>query len=366
MKKAVIVGYGNMGSKYAEQLYNGQIKDLSLYGVLCRNQPGQQKIRESMPGVVVFPDENAMFEACGNFDALIITTPHKEHVRVVQKAQHAGLHVLCEKPLGITVKECEVLPYEPAACVNAMVFNWRAREIYRQVREYIHCGNLGCLTQVVWTANFWYRPAFYHHASAWRSSWGGEGGGLLINQCQHLLDMWNWLFGQPCEVSAQLGYGRYSDIGVDDKASLFFRHENGMWGVFVSSSGDSPGTNRLEIHGELGKLVAEDDRFLTIFRNEASTIQVAETSEEMYPKISCTEERREVKQAESEYTIILQNFADAMEGREEPLATIADGRRALENCNAAYLSDWRQKKTEIPCDAVAYDRELQKKIQEEL
>ena len=112
--------------------------------------------------------------------------------------------------------------------------------------------------------------------------------------------------------------------------------------------------------------MAEDDRFLTIFRNEASTIQVAETSEEMYPKISCTEERREVKQAESEYTIILQNFADAMEGREEPLATIADGRRALENCNAAYLSDWRQKKTEIPCDAAAYDRELQKKIQEEL
>jgi uncharacterized protein YaiE (UPF0345 family) len=138
--------------------------------------------------------------------------------------------------------------------------------------------------------------------------------------------MWNWLFGQPCEVSAQLGYGQYSDIKVDDKASLFFRHENGMWGAFISSSGDSPGTNRLEIHGELGRLVVEDDRFLTIYRNEDSTTQVSKTSEEMYAKIPYTAERREVAQAESEYTIMLRNFADAMEGRAKPLATLSDGK----------------------------------------
>lgn len=365
MKKAVIVGYGNMGSKYAGLIYGGKIRDLSLYGILCRNRQGQQEIRESMPGIVVFPDEDSMFEACGDYDALIITTPHKEHVRVVFKAQSAGLHVLCEKPLGITVKECAALSYANTECVNAMVFNWRARDIYRQVREAINSGILGRLTQVVWTANFWYRPAYYHHASAWRSNWSGEGGGLLINQCQHLLDMWNWLFGQPGEVSAQLGYGQYSDIDVDDKAVLFFGHENGMWGVFISSSGDSPGTNRLEIHGELGRLVVEDNQILTINRNEVSTTQVSKTSEEMYPKIPCAEERREVEQAENEYTVILQNFADAMEGREEPLATLADGRRALENCNAAYFSDWQQKKMRIPCDLEAYVMELQKKIQAE-
>lgn len=354
-----------MGSKYAEQIYSGKIKDLSLYGVLCRNAPGQQEIRESMPQAVIFPDEESLFAACGDFDAVIITTPHKEHVRVVRKAQQAGLHVLCEKPLGVTVKECEALTYDGEETVNAMVFNWRAREIYRQVYEQIRSGKLGRLTQVVWIANFWYRPAYYHHASAWRSSWGGEGGGLLINQCQHLLDMWNWLFGQPCEVSAQLGYGQYSDIRVDDKASLFFRYENGMWGTFISSSGDSPGTNRLEIHGELGRLVVEDNRYLTISENEASTTRVSETSQEMYPTISCTEERREVEQTENEYTTILQNFADAMEGRAQPLAGIADGRRALENCNAAYLSDWQRKAVEIPCDFQLYAAELQKKIQEE-
>ena len=365
MKKAVIVGYGNMGSKYAGEIYNGNIKDLSLYGILCRNQEGQRKIRENMPEVVIFPDEDSMFAAHENFDALIITTPHKEHVRVVRKAQQSGLHVLCEKPLGVTMKECEDLCFEKGERVNAMVFNWRAREIYRQIYAYIRDGKMGRLTQAVWVATFWDRPACYHRASGWRSSWGGEGGGLLINQCQHLLDMWNWLFGQPCEVSAQLGYGQYSDIKVDDKASLFFRHENGMWGAFISSSGDSPGTNRLEIHGELGRLVVEDDRFLTIYRNEDSTTQVSKTSEEMYAKIPYTAERREVAQAESEYTIMLRNFADAMEGRAKPLATLSDGKRALENCNAAYLSDWQQKKTTVPCDRETYNMELQKKIQEE-
>lgn len=366
MKKAVIVGYGNMGSKYAGQIYEGKIKDLSLYGILCRNIPGQKLIRENMPEAVIFTDEDSMFAAHEKFDALIITTPHKEHVRVVRKAQQAGLHVLCEKPLGVTIKECEDLCRENGESVSAMVFNWRAREIYRQVYAYIKEGKLGRLTQAVWTANFWYRPAYYHHASGWRSSWGGEGGGLLINQCQHLLDMWNWLFGQPCEVSAQLGYGQFSDIKVDDKASLFFRHENGMWGTFISSSGESPGTNRLEIHGELGKIVVEDNRFLTIFRNEISTSQVSKTSKEMYPKISYSEEHREVEQTESEYTVILQNFADAMEGRARPIATLDDGRRALENCNAAYLSDWQQRKEAIPCDGEVFHMELQKKIQEEL
>ena len=365
MKKAVIVGYGNMGGQYAEKIYNGKIKGLSLYGILCRNQPGQQKIRESMPEVTVFPNEESMFQARENFDALIITTPHKEHVRVVERAQQAGLHVLCEKPLGVTVEECEALSYEDTGTVNAMIFNWRAREVYRQVYEYIHSGKLGRLTQVIWVANFWYRPAYYHHASGWRSSWSGEGGGLLINQCQHLLDMWNWLFGQPCEVSARLGYGCYSDIDVDDKASLFFRHENGMWGTFLSSSGDSPGTNRLEILGEMGKLVVEDNRYFTIYKNEISTTEVSKTSQEMYPKIPYVEERREVEQTESEYTVILQNFIDAMEGREKPLAALCDGRRALENCNAAYLSDWQQKPLQIPCDCKAYDFELQKKIQAE-
>ncbi|MCM1182863.1 MAG: Gfo/Idh/MocA family oxidoreductase [Roseburia sp.] len=363
MKRAVIVGYGNMGSKYAARIHGGEAEGLSLYGIVCRNAAGQQEIRARMPEVAVFSDEDSMLAAAGQFDALIITTPHKEHVRVVRKAQQAGLHILCEKPLGITAKECEGLAQNAGGKVNAMVFNWRARDVWRQVYACLDGGKLGRIRQVLWTANFWYRPEFYHKASAWRSSWRGEGGGLLINQSQHLLDMWNWLFGQPCTVSAHIGYGAYSDIEVDDKVSLFFAHENGMWGSFYSSTGDSPGSNRLEIHGELGKLVVEDNQWITLYQNEDSTAHVSATSQEMYPKIPFTQERREVRQARDEYTAVLQNFADAMEGRAEPLATFLDGQRALETANAAYLSDWQQRTLAIPCDSEAYCRELEKRCE---
>ncbi|MCM1254109.1 MAG: Gfo/Idh/MocA family oxidoreductase [Clostridium sp.] len=362
MKKTVIVGYGNMGSKYAARIYNGEIRDLSLYGIVCRNAPGQQKIRESMPEVAIFPDEDSMFAECEKFDALIITTPHKEHVRVVKKAQQAGLHVLCEKPLGVTAKECREVTADMAASVCATIFNWRARDIYREVHDYLADGKLGRLHQVVWTANFWYRPECYHKASAWRSSWQGEGGGLLINQSQHLLDMWNWLFGQPCEVSAQIGYGQYNNIQVDDKVSLFFKHENGMWGTFISSTGDAPGTNRLEIHGEMGKLIVEDNKYISLYQNEASTVQVSKTSQDMYEKIPFREKKWEVEQKKDEYTVILQNFADAVEGREEPLATFLDGCKAIENTNAAYLSDWQHSAVTIPCNDEKYCQELEKRM----
>lgn len=365
MKRAVIIGYGNMGSKYAARIYKGEIRDLSLYGIVCRNSTGQQEIRESMPEVIIYPETDSAFADYEKFDAIIITTPHKEHVRVVKKAQELGIHVLCEKPLGIMAQECKALSFDLTGVVCAMIFNWRARDIYRQVHDYLESGKLGRLHQVVWIANFWYRPEHYHKASAWRSSWDGEGGGLLINQSQHLLDMWNWLFGQPCEVLARIAYGSYSKILVDDKVALFFRHDNGMWGTFLSSSGDSPGTNHLEIHGEMGKLVVEDNCHVTLCQNEESTMRVSESSQEMFPKIPYETECWEVKQEKDEYAVILQNFADAMEGREEPLATLSDGKRALENTNAAYLSDWQGKAVAIPCDEEAYRLGLERMIIEE-
>lgn len=364
MKKTVIVGYGNMGSRYASKIYQAEIKDMLLYGIVCRNTERQQEIKRKMPEVKVFPEEESMFREKENFDSLIITTPHKEHIRIVKRAQEAGLHILCEKPLGVTAKECSIVlkDTETAKTVEAVIFNWRAKEIYRQLHEYLASGGLGKLHQVVWIANFWYRPEFYHRVSKWRSSWSGEGGGLLINQCQHLLDMWNWLFGQPCEVSARLGYGEYNHIEVDDKISLFLRHENGMWGNLISSSGDSPGACHLEIHGEWGKIVVEDNRFIRICKNTVSTASVSKMSGEINPVIPFTEESREIEQEEDEYTIILQNFADAMEMREKPLAVFADGQKSLEIANSGYLSSWKHAAVPVPCDQEEYCWELEKRI----
>lgn len=367
MKKAVIVGYGNMGGQYADKIYAGEIRGLELYGILCRNPQGKEKIRQRMPHVRIFEDEGSLFGQAAHFDALIITTPHKEHIRVVERAQRAGLSVLCEKPFGITAQECAPAAERARSAdhIFAMMFNWRAREVYRQVYDLLRQERLGVLHQAVWTANFWYRPAWYHKASPWRSSWNGEGGGLLINQSQHLMDMWNWLFGQPAKVWARIGYGCYSHIPVDDKGTLFFSHTNGMWGSFITSSGDSPGSNRLEIHGELGKLVVEADRFITMWENAASTAYISRSAKELNPVIPYTVRSWEVKQEKNEYAVVLQNFVNAMEGKEAPLADFDDGLRALENANAAYLSDWQEREIEIPCSRTLYVQELEKRREAE-
>lgn len=360
MKKAVIVGYGNMGSRYADMIYSGGIEGLSLYGILCRNRAGQEKIMAHMPGAVIFPDEESMFGHVADFDAVIITTPHREHVRVVAGAQRAGLHVLCEKPLGISAAEGAAVTGDRKQ-VCAMVFNWRAREIYRQVHALLEEQALGRLHTAVWTANFWFRPEYYHRLSSWRSTWKGEGGGLLINQCQHLLDMWNRLFGQPQEVYARIGYGRFCDIEVDDSVTLLFSHKDGMTGTLISSTGDSPGSNRLEIHGEYGKLVVENESGITIYRNQVSTAEVSRNAREPNPVIPFEEDCREILQERDEYAVILQNFADAMHGKTLPLASLSDGLKALETANAAYLSDWQGRRVSIPCRPEEYLRELRER-----
>ena len=376
MKKVVIVGFGGMGSKYADMIYKGQIEGLQLYGILCRNIPGQEKIRETMPEVVIYENEDMMFEHTEDYDAIIITTPHKEHVRVVKKAQDAGLHVLCEKPLGVLGAECEAVcknignvenrcDKSGEKPVNAMIFNWRARDVYREVKALLEQQEIGKLHHVLWIANFWYRPECYHNMAAWRSSWKGEGGGLLINQSQHLMDMWNWLFGQPDRVFSRMRYGQYSGIEVEDEVTLLFSYDTGVEGTFFSSTGDSPGTNRLEIHGDKGKLVVEDDRRITIYRNEQSIADMSKNATDPYCKIPCTKENRDVEQKCNEYITILQNFSDAMHGKAKPLADLTDGLKAIQNTNTAYLADWEKQWMAIPCDSQEYAQELDKRMETE-
>ncbi len=367
MKKVVIVGFGGMGSMYANMIYKGQIEGLQLQGILCRNLPGQTRIRETMSEVVIYENEDKMFEHTDDYDALIITTPHKEHVRVVKKAQEAGLHVLCEKPLGIMNAECETVCKDlgNTDLINAMIFNWRARDVYREVKGLLERQEIGKLHHVLWIANFWYRPECYHNMAAWRSSWKGEGGGLLINQSQHLMDMWNWLFGQPDRVFSRMRYGQYSGIEVDDEVTLLFSYDNGVEGTFFSSTGDSPGTNRLEIHGDKGKIVVEDDCRITIYRNEESIAEVSKNATDPYCKIPYTEETREIEQKCNQYITILQNFSDAMHGKAKPLADLIDGLKAIQNTNAAYLADWKKQWLAIPCDSTEYAKALESRINKE-
>lgn len=359
MKRVVIIGYGGMGRKYAQMIHRGEIPGLNVAAILCRNQKGQEDIRNTIPEAVILSDEEQL-EQFTEYDAGIITSPHRAHVYAAEVMVRAGKHVLCEKPVSAAVEDCRRLKELIAQkqVIFGMIYNWRARTLYRQLHDFLEQGRLGRVNQVIWIANFWFRPEYYHQQAAWRSCWKGEGGGLLLNQSQHLLDMWNWLFGQPDAVYAQLGYGSYSGIEVDDKINLILTYENGMTGSFISSTGDFPGSNHLEIHGEMGKIIVEDDKRITIYRNESSTTWNIEHAREANPVIPCEEESFEILQEEEEYKIILKDFSEAIEKGKASMAGLEDGIRALEVSNAGYLSSWIQRMVTIPCDPGEYAERL--------
>ena len=241
-----------------------------------------------------------------------------------------------------------------------MIFNWRTRPCYRRIKEIVEEGRLGRISHVIWIANLWYRTPAYHRLGSWRSSWSGEGGGILINQMQHIFDIWLWLFGMPDAVRAAVEFGKFSEIAVDDSADLLFEYENGLRGICITSSGESPGSNHLEIHGSRGKLVA-DRETLKLYENEVSTDEFAGREDGALTGIPFTESEPDLPEAVEEYAAILQNFADHLLKGAKLTAPVGAGLAALEMANGAYLAAWLGRRVEYPVDRELYERLLKQK-----
>ena len=238
--RAAVVGFGGMGRQYVQMIYDGEIDGMVLAGVCCRNEKGQNEIRTVYPGASVYPNVEAMF-ACGDeFDAVVVVTPHATHVEIGKMAAAAGKHILLDKPAGISTKEVKGLidTADRAGVCLGMIFNTRMNRVFFRAKEMIECGELGRLNRAVWISNIWFRTPAYHNSAPWRSTWEGEHGGLLINQSQHFLDVWQWLLGMPDQVLATVECGKYSDITVDDSMDLQFFYDNGLHGTFIASSGE--------------------------------------------------------------------------------------------------------------------------------
>lgn len=361
--KVVIIGYGSMGQLYANLIASGKTPSLELYGICCRNEKRHEEIKKLFPSVRIFTSESEAISHHSAYHAVIITTPHKAHVAMAVHALSQGLHVLCEKPLGIGIHELGELEavLHGSQLTFAMVFNWRAREVFRTVKQMISQGEIGQITHAVWIANFWYRTAYYHHLNPWRSSWSGEGGGLALNQMQHVFDIWNWLFGLPEDVYAQVDFGKFSDIKVDDSLDVIFSYQNGLRGVCVASSGESPGSNHFEIHGTLGKVVIENNS-LTHYTNDIAADAFSRTAT-VTTGLPYQEKNYLFEQVEyAEYGKLLDDFGLAVISGGEPLATLSAGKNALAVANSIYLSAWSKKHIKMPIDEKEYEQLLNQRI----
>ncbi len=340
-----VIGYGSIGEKHAAILASGQVPEAELTAVCARSEARRNAVRERCPGVEIFADERELMTS-GAVDAVILAAPHGNHPDEAVSAFERGLHVLTEKPAGMHVSQ--VKPMNAAAEASGKVFgimyNQRTDPLYAALRRMVQSGELGALKRVTWIVTDWYRSQAYHRSSPWHSTWAGEGGGVLLNQSIHQLDLWQWMFGMPDTVEARAGFGKYHDIEVEDDVTAFFQYESGLTGEYITSTGETPGTNRLEIACDMGKLVAEDG-VLTFWENDVSERDFERANAEPFARPSF--KKRVIpteKPALSGHAGIIADFTSAVLHGTPLLAPGVEGIRALTIANAALLSAWTDRR----------------------
>ena len=360
-----IVGIGNMGSAHANNIAAGKVEGLRLTAVCDISEDRLAWARETFPEVARFTDYKELI-ASGLVDAVLVATPHKLHPVIAIEAMEAGLHVLSEKPAGVAASAVhrENAVAAKSNVVFGIMYNQRTNPIFRKMREIVRSGQLGELKRSVWIVTNWYRTQAYYNSGSWRASWNGEGGGVLLNQCPHNLDIWQWIVGMPKTIRAFCSYGKYHDIDVEDDVTIYAEYEGGATGVFITTTGEYPGTNRLEISGDRGKLVAENGK-LTWWKLAEAERDVCRTSDKGFVQIPMEEIEVPITEKETAHLGILQNFTNAILKGEELIAPGVEGINALSIINASHLSDWTDDWVELPVDEELFDELLQEHCDEE-
>ncbi len=310
--------------------------------------------------VETFVDSSELIRS-GTVDALLIATPHYDHTGAGIEAFENGLHVLVEKPISAHVADAQkLLAAHKPGLVFGVMFQTRTSGLFKRLKKLITDGELGEIRRINWIVTNWFRTDAYYASGGWRATWAGEGGGVLLNQCPHNLDLYQWLFGMPTRIRAFCGFGKFHPIEVEDSVTAYMEHANGATSVFVTSTGEAPGTDRLEIAGDRGRLVLQDGR-LEFDRTVESVADFCKTSEEGFAtpeKWRC--EIPSGGQAPT-HLEVMQNFVDAIRFGTPLIAPGEEGIKSLELANAMLYSSWTDTTVELPLDASAYENLLMEK-----
>jgi len=358
-----VIGIGNMGSAHARSLYNGEVPGAVLTAV-CDINPDRLIWAKNNLGsdVQLFDNADELFRA-GVTDAVLIATPHYDHPPLAIKGFEAKQHVLIEKPAGVYTKQVRIMNDAANASgkVFGIIYNQRTNPLYQKLKDLIDSGELGEIRRSNWIITDWYRPQSYYDSGSWRATWAGEGGGVLINQAPHQLDLWQWICGMPKRIRAFCGFGKYHDIEVEDDVTAYVEYENGATGVFVTSTSDCPGSNRFEISGDMGKIVIEDGK-LIFWRNRMSERVFNAEFKYGFGQPEVWKCEIPVSGPNLQHLGILRNFTDAILKGAKLLAPGQEGIRGLTLSNAMHLSAWTDSWVELPIDEELYLSLLQERI----
>ena len=356
-----IIGIGNVGNFHFDNLLRGLVPDGVLAAACDLKEERLEWARQLAPEIPLFVDYKEMI-ASGLIDTVIIAVPHYSHPPIAIYAFDHGMNVVCEKPIGVYT---EAIPEMVAAAkrsgkVFSMMFNQRTNPAFAKMREIVQSGELGQIKRSVWLINNWYRSQAYYDSGSWRATWAGEGGGVLLNQCPHNLDLWQWICGMPVRVRAFCKFGHYHNIEVEDDVTAYVEYENGGSGVFMTSTAEAPGVNRLEIFGDMGRLtyegVASGVGTLTFRKlRESERKFCAEALPEMEnPKYDVITYDVKPEPGHIEHVDILRNVTDAILHGAKLIAPGEEGIRQLTLTNAMLMSQWTDDWVELPIDAKRY------------
>ena len=375
--KLGIIGMGNMGAIHFKNILGGKCAEVDVTGV-CDIDPARiewakatyadfKAKNEELAEVFYFDDAIKMMES-GKVDSIIVAVPHYDHPKYVIEAFRHGLHAISEKPAGVytlQVREMMAEADKHPELKFGMMFNQRTNHVFRKMKEIIDSGELGAIRRVSWIITNWYRPQAYYDSGAWRATWSGEGGGVLLNQCPHNLDLWQWICGMPTKIDAKLHFGKWHDIEVEDDVTVYAEYANGATGTFVTSTGDAPGTNRFEITCDGGKLVCDNATTLTLIKLEIPEPEFTKTNTASFGSPKSTVIPVETDGENLQHVGVLNAFAAAVL-RGEPM--VADGREGINGLslsNAMHLSCWKKKEIALPLsheDEVAFHAELMERV----
>ena len=358
--RVAVIGVGGVGSVHARELSQGKVRRATLSAVCdTKLEP-----RARFPGVPGFPSSRALI-ASGLVDAVLIATPHYDHTPIAIEALAAGLHVLTEKPLAVHVADGlkMIAAYEQRpnpAQVFAEMFSLRTDPRFIWLRGLIQGGELGTLRRIHWVVTDCFRSDAYYRSSDWRATWRGEGGGVLLNQCPHYLDLWQWLFGMPKSVHAFCGFGRFHEIEVEDQVTAYLEYEQAN-GVFVASTGEAPGSNRLEVVGDLGTAVL-DRGGATLTRNAVSTLHALRYGPARAAAPASSSESITFPVQENPRNLVLQNFVSAILEGDALIAPACEGLASVELANAMIYAGLSKQTVPLPLDPALYAAKLTRLI----
>ena len=359
-----IIGVGKMGSGHAKKILAGECPDIELIAVADHKPTKKEWVKDNFPENIVFFDDAIAMLDSGLIDSCVVCTPHYDHPKLAVECMKRGIHVMVEKPAGVYTKQVREMNAEAAKhqdVVFGMMFNQRTNCVYRKMRELIKSGKYGNIRRTNWLITNWYRSQAYYDSGDWRATWSGEGGGVLLNQCPHQLDLWQWICGMPVKVNAQLHYGKWHDIEVEDDVTAYVEYENGATGVFITSTGDAYGSNRFEVQMDKAKLVVEGNE-LKVWEFEQSEQEFSASNTKPFGSVKVHQIDAETDGENPQHMGVFRAWSGAILHGTPMVADGTEGINGLMLSNAMHMSAFLGKTVELPIDEDAYYEELMKRV----